>query len=103
MIPRLSTTTGDYMSMNLYVERNRPATVIVKGKKKRIVERSSFRLWQTPTSITREILRSGDRVQAYIDWVESCNNEYGENHISEFRDWIRESEEEDFRIIFYEI
>ena len=91
------------MSMNLYVERTRPATVIVKGKKKQIVDRSSFDLWQTPTSITRAILSSGDRAQAYIDWVDSCENEYGDNHIAEFRDWIRESEEEDFTITFYEI
>ena len=90
------------MSMNLYVERTRPATVIGKGKKKRIVDRSSFNLWQTPTSITRAILRSGDRAQAYIDWVDSCNNDCGYDHISEFRDWIRESEEEDFTITFYE-
>ena len=91
------------MSMNLYVERTRPATVIVKGKKKRIVDRSSFNLWQTPTSITRAILSSGDRAQAYIDWVDSCENDYGDEHISEFRDWIRESEEEDFTITFYEV
>ena len=91
------------MSMNLYVERTRPATVIVKGKKKQIVDRSSFNLWQTPTSITRAILRSGDRAQAYIDWVDSCNNDCGYDHISEFRDWIRDSEEEDFTITFYEV
>lgn len=91
------------MSMNLYVERTRPATVIVKGMKKRIIDRSSFNLWQTPTSITRAILHSGDRAQAYIDWVDSCNNDCGYDHISEFRDWIRESEEEDFTITFYEV
>ena len=91
------------MSMNLYVERTRPATVIIKGKKKRIVECSSFNLWQTPTSITRAILSSGDRAQAYIDWVDSCENDYGADHISEFKDWIRESEEEDFTITFYEV
>ncbi len=91
------------MSMNLYVERSRNATAIVKGKKKRFVDRSSFYLWQTPTSITRAILRSGDRAQAYIDWVDSCENDYGDEHISEFKDWIRESEEEDFTITFYEV
>ena len=91
------------MSMNLYVERTRPATVIIKGKKKRIVECSSFNLWQTPTSITRAILSSGDRAQAYIDWVDSCENDYDDDHISEFSDWVRESEEEDFTITFYEV
>ena len=91
------------MSMNLYVERARPATVIIKGKKKRFVECSSFNLWQTPTSITRAILRTENRVQSYIDWVDSCENEYGDEHISEFKVWIRESEEEDFTITFYEV
>ena len=90
--------------MNLNVERTRPATVIVKGMKKRIVDCSSFNLWQTPTSITRAILSSGDRAQAYIDWVNSFKNEYVRHqHISEFSDWIRESEEEDFTITFYEV
>lgn len=90
------------MSMKLYVERTRPATVIVKGMKSGQRPASSFNLWQTPTSITHAILRSGDRAQAYIDWVNSCENECGDNHISEFRDWIRESEEEDFTITFFE-
>jgi hypothetical protein len=89
--------------MNLYVERTRPATVIIKGKKKQIVDRSSFNLWQTPTNITCAILRSGERAQAYIDWVNSLENEDGDTHIAEFRDWIRESEEEDFTITFYEV
>ena len=91
------------MSMNLYVERTRPATVIIKGKKKRIVECSSFNLWQTPTSITRAILSSGDRAQAYIDWVDSCEKDYDDDHTSECSDWVRESEEEDFTITFYEV
>ena len=91
------------MSMNLYVERTRPATVIVKGKKKQIVDRSSFALWQTPTNITRAILRSGERAQAYIAWVNSLDSDHGDTHIAEFSDWIRESEEEDFSIEFYEV
>lgn len=61
------------MSMNLYVERTRPATVIVKGKKKQIVDRSSFALWQTPTNITRPILNDmreefGDELMIYYSW-----------------------------------
>lgn len=44
------------MSMNLYVEGTRPATVKVKGKRKIITDRASFALWQTPTEVTRQIL-----------------------------------------------
>ena len=105
------------MSMNLFVERTRPATVTVKGMKKQIVDRSSFNLWQTPTEVTRRILRESDKPRAYCEWVRSCewvcSCEWGrscgscdsinEEHIQEFLEWIRESEEEDFSIEFYEV
>lgn len=41
------------MSMNLYVEATRKATVKVKGRRKIIMDRVSFNLWQTPTEVTR--------------------------------------------------
>ena len=44
------------MSMNLYVEGTRTATVKVKGKRKTINDRTNFSLWQTPTEVTRQIL-----------------------------------------------
>ena len=44
------------MSMNLYVDGTRKATVKVKGKHKTITDRVSFGLWQTPTEVTRQIL-----------------------------------------------
>ena len=93
------------MSMNLFVERTRPATVTVKGMKKQIVDRSSFNLWQTPTEVTRRILRESDKPMAYCEWVRSCGScdSINEEHIQEFLEWIRESEEEDFSIEFYEV
>ena len=44
------------MSMNLYVEGTRKATVKVKGKRKTITDSTKFSLWQTPTQLTYEVL-----------------------------------------------
>ena len=91
------------MSMNLYVERTRKAFAIVRGKKKEFKDRSSFNLWQTPTSVTRSILSSFDAAEAYIEWVRSCENHCGENHITDFREWLTESSEEGYVVNFYEM
>jgi hypothetical protein len=42
---------------------------------------------------------------AYCEWVRSCGScdSISEEHIQEFLEWIRESEEEDFSIEFYEV
>ena len=103
------------MSMNLYVERSRNATAVVKGKKKRFVDRSSFNLWQTPTEVTRRLLQEKDTLAAYCDWVLSSSVEYelkiyaeddiwqerdpigvevcndGKDHIESLLEWVNES------------
>ena len=64
------------MSMNLYVEGTRKATVKVKGKKKKaITDRTKFSLWQTLTELTYEVLALPtveQQVKAYICWVDSA-------------------------------
>jgi hypothetical protein len=113
--------------MNLYVERSRNATAVVKGKQKRFVDRSSFNLWQTPTEVTRRLLQEKDTLAAYCDWVRSnskdrefeiyaeddifqerdpigvevCND--GKDHIESLLEWVKESIEDGYRITFYEV
>lgn len=119
------------MSMNLYVEATRKATVVVKGKEKTITDRIKFNLWQTPTKLTYEVLdlpTTEQKVEAYIKWADSVcepreeevydyNGQLDENfdypvigtkmvnpaqdHANEFREWLRHCDEEDFSVDFY--
>ena len=118
------------MSMNLYVEATRKATVKVKGKRKIIMDRVSFDLWQTPTEVTRQILSlvPVQQVEAYIEWAKSASEPYEDNvydyeampdenwvfpvigrkmidpaeeHAAEFRDWLKMCEDEDYIVKFY--
>ena len=118
------------MSMNLYVEGTRKATVKVKGKRKTIVDRVSFGLWQTPTEVTLQILSlvPVQQAEAYIEWAKSASEPYEDNvydyeampdenweypvigrkmvdpveeHAMEFRDWLKMCEDEDYTVKFY--
>ena len=118
------------MSMNLYVEATRKATVKVKGKRKIITDRVSFDLWQTPTEVTCQILSliPVQQAEAYIEWAKSASEPYEDNvydyeaipnenweypvigrvmidpaeeHATEFRDWLKMCENEDYTVKFY--
>lgn len=119
------------MSMNLYVEGTRKATVKVKGKKKAITDCTKFSLWQTPTELTYEVLALPtveQQVKAYIEWAKSVGEPYEDNvydyeampdenweypvigrvmidpaeeHAAEFRDWLKMCEDEDYAVKFY--
>ena len=118
------------MSMNLHVEATRKATVKVKGKRKIITDRVSFDLWQTPTEVTCQILSLPpvQQTEAYIEWAKSVSEPYEDNaydyeampdenweypvigrvminpaeeHVTEFRDWLKMCEDEDYTVKFY--
>ena len=118
------------MSMNLYVEATRKATVKVKGKHKIITDRVSFDLWQTPTEVTRQILSlvPVQQAEAYIEWTKSVSESYEDNvydyeatpdenwvfpvigrvmidpaeeHAVKFRDWLKMCDDEDYTVKFY--
>jgi hypothetical protein len=121
------------MSMNLYVEGTRKATVVVNGKKKPIIDRVSFPLWQTPTVLTNAVLALttiDQQVNAYIKWVDSATSPVEENvydyagkldenleypvigrktvypaqeHANELRNWIQMCNDEEYSIKFYSL
>ena len=120
------------MSMNLYVEGTRPATVKVKGKRKTITDRVSFGLWQTPTEVTRQILSLPpvQQAEAYIGWAKSISEPYEDNvydfsapldenfeypvigremvnpaqeHTVELHKWLKMCEDEDYTVEFYTV
>lgn len=97
------------MSMNLYVSSNITGTT-KKGTLIKNVEH--FRLWQTPTKITYEILNKYDKLKTYSDWILSISTDeeqliysdddymgekdpigtetynLGKEHILELEDWL---------------
>ena len=119
------------MSMNLYVEATRKATVKVKGKRKIITDRIKFGLWQTPTPLTYEVLELPaieQQINAYIKWAKSVSKPYEDNvydfsapldenfeypvigrkmvnpaqeHTVELHKWLKMCEDEDYTVKFY--
>lgn len=113
------------MSMNLHVEATRPTKVTIKGIEKESKETINFDLWQTPTSVTYDILDQENKLQAYIDWVKSISEDrqwpiyaeddiFGERdpigyetvndgdiQIEYLREWIKLCEEGDFTVEWY--
>lgn len=112
--------------MNLYLSASINATIKVgkKKKKHRILE--SFELYQTPTDITRRILKASNVKQAYIDWVKETPSEgyepiyenysdridginivghqkvdYNELHFQDLNKWMEQHE--GWQIDFYEM
>lgn len=120
------------MSMNLYIEATRKAFAFNgKGKKVTFTDRRSFDCWQTPTSLTYDVLGKAtedEKIQAYIRWADSVSEPYTENiydynaqvnedfeypiigskvvnpaqeHANELRQFIAMCREEGFDINFY--
>ena len=118
------------MSMNLYIEGVREATVVVKGKKKTITDHIEFELWQTPTKLTYEVLNLPtieQQVEAYIRWADTVSTPYeddiydwdhpdenldfpvigrrmfypAQEHANELRAWLQICDDEDYQVKFY--
>jgi hypothetical protein len=114
------------MSMNLHLFATINATIKVGKKKKTQCIQESFNLYQTPTDVTRRILKSSNIKQAYIDWVKETPHvgyepvyasyrdsidginpiehkkvDYNELHIQELNAWMERHE--GWQIEFYEM
>jgi len=80
------------MSANFHIY----ATKSKKMNKQNLI----FNCWQTPTSITSNIMRDKNPINAYIDWVKSRNFSYDiiEYHLLELDDWIKSVQQGGFDI-----
>lgn len=102
-----------------------------KGKKVSFNDRRTFACWQTPTRVTNEVLEKKteqENIDAYIKWADSAcepheedvydfNGELDENfeypvigkkmvnpakeHANSLREFMRNCEEEGFKVNFY--
>lgn len=57
------------MSMNFYISGKREITVNKTGAVE--TQNIHYQTWQTPTAVTRELLKCADPVEAYKEWVMS--------------------------------
>lgn len=113
------------MSMNVFITATREISFKKPDGTKGIdTQTKKFDAYQTPTSVTYEIVNSSDPKRAYIDWVLKtfidrdeqepvyaeddifCEGEPvrfdvynpGQEHVREFNEWCKLMEEEGYRI-----
>lgn len=111
------------MSMNVNITASREVSFKKKdGKIGYDIQTVRFKVVQTPTKISYEILASDDPIQAYIDYVITCRNpekepifaeddvfcerdpigyrdyDWTEEHISDFREWLDKVEEDGYEV-----
>lgn len=109
------------MSTNMHFAAEREIIVVKTGRRR--LQRINFdRVWQTPTSVTREIM-AGDPIQGYKDWILSrgkdeildvyAEDDYFEErgpvgtrvynaakeHVAEFEAWLEMCEEEGYTVL----
>lgn len=109
------------MSMNISIFAEADAVIIKTGKKVKV--REEFPAYQTPTDVTRSIMKSDDKLEAYKSWVREgdyvveekvyakydmfCDKpigiertDYGALHISKLKEFVKEYEEKGYEIRF---
>lgn len=109
------------MSTNIHFSATREIIVVKTGK--RDTQQISFNEWQTPSEVTRQIMASPDREQAYKDWIlRECSEDQemyvfaeddifcerdpvgkeffnpGKEHIAAFDEWLQMCEEEGYTV-----
>ena len=91
--------------MNLYLE----ATISLVNPKtnKPINVTKQIILWQTPTPVTKEAIRSDNPLEVYTKWVNSMSDNNSDLtcsiHLKEVTDSIKHYEEEGFTLEWFEL
>lgn len=114
------------MSINIHIFAKRKITFKKKnGKRSGAIQEITFPAWQTPTDVSRAIMRSPDPAQEYKDWVErDCSRDdflfvyaeddlfeegepvgtvefnQGKEHLRAFEEWLGMCDEEGFEVFF---
>lgn len=91
------------MSLNISIIASKKVVNEVSGKKgRKITTRKvdEFYAMQTPTTVTREILKSPEPISEYVKWV--LNQPLDEDvillHIESLMEWVRSHEEDGYTI-----
>lgn len=104
------------MSTNIHVYADREVIVVKTGKM--VVQTIIGYVWQTPSNVTREILNSADRLEAYTKWIldqsEDCDEPIydvvtdeivgtrkynpGAEHIADLMQWINQAIDDGYNV-----
>lgn len=88
------------MSMNINLRASINATLPTRdGKNKNKVLYEYFECQQTPTVVTKEIIRSNDPKKTYVDWYMS--NFKNKSHIQKLNKFLKDHI--DWDILWYEL
>ena len=114
------------MSINIHIFAQRKITFKKKnGKRSGAIQEIVFPAWQTPTDVSRAIMRSHNPAQEYKDWIaRECSRDdflfvyaeddpfeerepvgtvefnQGKEHLKEFEEWLEMCDEEGFEVRF---
>lgn len=58
-------------------------------------------VWQTPTSITTQLLAADFPLEAYKLWVSSKESHEGKDHCKSLDKWVKSAEEGGYTLVFY--
>jgi len=97
------------MSINLLITAHRVVKVVKSDKTTR--QCISFNTWQTPTSVTYDIINSPNPIEAYKNWIRTKSDKmdidksiFDKNdhlyHIELFDEWLNMCDEEDYTVEF---
>lgn len=79
------------MSLNIIITANTvKMKVNSKGKLVKTKHTEVFPVAQTPTAVTREILCASNPLEKYIEYVETLDAHWSQDHICFLREWVTE-------------
>ena len=81
------------MSTNIHFVAQRKITFKKKdGNRGSEIQQAYFDQWQTPTTVTHEMMKSADTIHAYKDWILTKYNEDEELPVYAEDDYLQENE-----------
>ena len=87
------------MSTNIHFVAKRGISFKKKnGEVATDIQTEYFAVWQTPTSVTYQIMSSDDKINAYLKWINSFDSPYALPHCESFKEWVEIKEKQGYSI-----
>ena len=87
------------MSTNIHFVAKREISFKKKnGEVATDIQTDDFAVWQTPTSVTYQIMSSDDKINAYLKWINSFDSPYTLPHCESFKEWVEIKEKQGYTI-----
>lgn len=87
------------MSTNFHIFAVRDILVIKTNKKEQ--QYKNFKCFQTPTSVTWNLMKSKNPIEEYENWVLTASEDcFAEAHLLDLSEWIKVAEDEGYDILW---